>query len=135
MSKFPVIFQIIRFAIVGTLNNLLGYVVYLLLTYFWLEPKVAVSILYPVGVLVAYVSHAKYSFAHHGKHTGAIVRFFIAQFLGYGINLFMLYFFSDRLGFPHQIVQAFAIVVVGGALFLMLKFFVFGTHSTEDGKQ
>lgn len=134
MVKFSDIYQIIRFGIVGVLNNFLGYVVYLLLTYFWLEPKVAVTILYPIGVLVAYFSHAKYSFAHQGKHTWAVVRFFISYFLCYWLNLSMLYFFSDRLGFAHQIVQAFAIVIVGGVLYLLLKFFVFWSQSTEDGE-
>ncbi|MAL78752.1 MAG: hypothetical protein CMN55_06500 [Sneathiella sp.] len=134
MVKFSDIYQIIRFGIVGVLNNLLGYVIYLLLTYFWLDPKVAVTILYPIGVLVAYFSHAKYSFAHQGKHIWAIGRFFSSYFLCYWLNLSMLYLFSDRLGFPHQIVQAFAIVMVGGVLYLLLKFFVFWRHSTEDGK-
>ncbi|WP_340150534.1 GtrA family protein [uncultured Sneathiella sp.] len=132
MIKIADIYQMFRYAIVGVLNNLLGYVVYLLVTYFWLEPKVAVTILYPIGVLIAYFSHAKYSFSHQGDHAWAIVRFFVSYFICYWLNLSMLYFFSDKLGYPHQIVQAVAIVVVGGVLFLLLKFFVFWPASNKE---
>ena len=132
MIKIADIYQMFRYAIVGVLNNLLGYVVYLLVTYFWLEPKVAVTILYPIGVLIAYFSHAKCSFSHQGDHAWAIVRFFVSYFICYWLNLSMLYFFSDKLGYPHQIVQAVAIVVVGGVLFLLLKFFVFWPASNKE---
>ena len=45
----PALVQLARYGVVGVVTNLAGYLVYLFLTWFWLEPKLAVSILYPVG--------------------------------------------------------------------------------------
>jgi putative flippase GtrA len=117
--------QIFRYGVVGVLNNLLGYGIYLLVTFFWLEPMVAISMLYPVGAITAYFGHSKYAFAYQGKHTYALVRYIIAHLIGYGVNFLMLYILWEKLKFPHQAVQAVAIVVVAGVLFLLFRYFVF----------
>ena len=117
--------QVVRYGVVGILNNSLGYLIYLLLTWYWLDPKVAVSLLYPIGALTAYFGHSKYSFRYSGKSTRGWLRFAIAQLLGYGLNVLLLYVFSDRLMYPHQLVQAAAIFVVAGFLFLLFKYYVF----------
>ena len=44
---------------------------------------------------------------------------------GYLMNLAILFVFVDKMGFAHQWVQAVAIFVVAGYLFLAFKFFVF----------
>lgn len=117
--------QVIRYGVVGVLNNLLGYLIYLLITFFWLDPKVAVSILYPVGAATAYFGHSKYSFSYQGQGISPFFRYVVAHIVGYGVNILMLFILSDKLMFPHQAVQASAIFVVGGILFLMFKYFVF----------
>ncbi|NOT12363.1 MAG: GtrA family protein [Methylococcaceae bacterium] len=124
-SKFPTLYQIIRYGVVGVLNNLLGYGIYLLVTYFWLDPKIAISILYPIGATTAYFGHSKYSFSYQGKHTHALARYIITHLIGYGVNVLMLYLLWEKLKFPHQLVQAAAIVVVSGVLFLLFRYFVF----------
>jgi len=117
--------QIARYGVVGVLNNLLGYLIYLLVTWLWLDPKVAVTLMYPVGATTAYFGHAKYSFAYRGRTLHGIVRYVIAHIIGYGANIGMLYVFSDLLGYPHQLVQAIAIFAVAGILFLLFRYFVF----------
>lgn len=124
-SRFPVLLQVVRYGVVGVLNNLLGYLIYLAITYFWLDPKVAITILYPVGALTAYFGHSKYSFSYRGRSTTSLLRYVIAHLVGYSVNLLMLFIFSDKLKFPHQAVQAVAIIVVAGILFLMFRYFVF----------
>jgi putative flippase GtrA len=117
--------QLFRYCIVGVLNNLLGYGIYLLITFFWLDPIVAISLLYPIGAVTAYFGHSKYAFSYQGKHTYALVRYIIAHLIGYGVNFLMLYLLWDKLNFPHQAVQAAAIIVVAGVLFLLFRYFVF----------
>lgn len=117
--------QLIKYGVVGVLNNSLGYLIYLFVTWLWLDPKVAVSLLYPIGALTAYYGHAKYSFSYSGKASQGVLRFVIAQFVGFGLNLLLLYVFSDLLKIPHQLVQAVAIIVVAGVLFLLFKYYVF----------
>lgn len=124
-SIFPALRQVIRYGVVGVLNNLLGYLIYLLITLFGVDPKIVVTILYPVGAVTAYFGHSKYSFTYQGKNTHALLRYCIAHLVGYGVNLLMLFILSDKLKFPHQAVQALAIFVVAGILFLMFKYFVF----------
>lgn len=117
--------QIIRYGVVGVLNNLLGFLIYLLVTWLWLDPKIAVTLMYPIGAVTAYFGHAKYSFAYNGDTSHGLFRYAIAHVVGYGANIGMLYLLSDRLGYPHQLVQALAIVVVAGILYLLFRYFVF----------
>lgn len=117
--------QVVRYGVVGVLNNLWGYLLYLVVTWAWLDPKVAVTLMYPVGAFTAYFGHAKYSFAYTGRTSHGLVRYTIAHATGYGANMAMLYVLSDRLGYPHQLVQGATIFVVAGILFLLFRYFVF----------
>lgn len=38
--------QLIRFSVVGVLNNLMGYIIYLLVAWLWFESKFAVTLIY-----------------------------------------------------------------------------------------
>ena len=125
-SKFAAMLgQVRRYGIVGVLNNLLGYLIYLLITWFWLDPKIVVILMYPIGAVTAYYGHAKYTFSYNASHSHALVRYIIAHLIGYGTNIGMLYFFWNQLGYPHQLVQAVAILVVAGVFFLLSRYFVF----------
>lgn len=121
--------QVVRYGTVGLLNNLLGYFIYLVVTWLWLDPKVAVTFMYPIGAVTAYFGHAKYAFTYNGRPSLGVIRYAIAHLIGYGVNMGMLSFFSDRLGYAHQWVQATAIVVVAGILYLLLRYFVFPNRS------
>lgn len=125
LLKFPVLLQIIRYGVVGIINNLLGYFIYLFITFFWLDPKVAITLFYPIGALTAYFGHLKYSFSYQGRKVSSMFRYGFTYFIGYGINLMMLFILTDKLKFPHQVVQALAIPLVAAFLFIMLKYFVF----------
>ena len=124
---FGMLGQMARYGMVGLLNNLLGYLIYLLITWLWLDPKVAVTLMYPIGAVTAYFGHSRYSFTYSGRTSQGIARYALAHLIGYGVNVSMLYVLSDRLGYPHQLVQAAAIVVVAGILYLLLRYFVFPT--------
>jgi len=123
--------QLFRYAIVGTLNALCGYLIYLLITWLWLDPKVAVSLMYPLGAALGFRSHAKYSFGHLDRNLASIARYLVAHLIGYAINVGLLYILVDLLGYPHQLVQLIAIVTVAGVLFILFRYFVFPqTHRT-----
>ena len=61
-----------------------------------------------------------------------MVIYILRYVVGYGVNFAMLFVLSDTLKLPHQAVQASAIVVVAGVLFLMSRYFVF-PHSERGG--
>lgn len=117
--------QLIRFAIVGIMSNSAGYLVYLLVTFLGATPKITMTLLYGAGAAIGYIGNRNFTFTHKGSFISSGVRYFIAHFFGYLINLTILITFVDQFGFAHQWVQAVAIFVVAGFLFIAFKFFVF----------
>lgn len=125
LLKYPALNQIIRYGVIGILTNLMGYLVYLLLTFFLLDPKITVSILYPLSALIAYFSHMKHSFLYQGKRTGSLLRYILVYLMGYFLNITLILILHEKFQIPHQMVQVVAIVLVGFLLFFLLKYFVF----------
>lgn len=126
--------QLIYYGLVGIATNTIGYFLYLLITYCGGTPKLTMSILYITGALMGFWGNRKLTFAHQGGLLATGVRFAIAHTLGYGLNLAILIVMVDEFYYPHQAVQAAAIFIVAGFLFLAFKFFVFANkpHS-KDG--
>jgi putative flippase GtrA len=124
--------QVVRYGVVGVANNFLGYLIYLLVTWLWLDPKVAVSLFYPLAATMGYFSHAKFSFSHNGRHRDAIPRYIVAHVVGYLTNIILLYVFVDVLLYPHQLVQIMAMIIVAGELFLLFRYYVFPDKCIKD---
>jgi len=110
--------QLVRFGLVSIMVNLVGYMVYLLITYLGGTPKITMTLLYGVSVTVSFFGNSKLVFTHKGSQLGA-------HCFAYCINLTMLIVLVDKLGYAHQWAQASAILVVAVFLFLAFKFFVF----------
>ena len=117
--------QLVRYAVVGLASNLLCYLGYLALTALGMDPKLAMSILYAVGVLQTFIVNKKWTFEHGGTRGTAFYRYCSAYAMGYVFNLAVLYLMVDRFGFPHQVIQALMILVLAALLFLAQKFWVF----------
>lgn len=117
--------QLFRYGLVGIISNSSGYLLFLLITYWGVEPKTAMTLLYTVGATIGFFGNRKWAFSHRGTLIEAAARYFIAHLFGYLINFFLLLMFVDRLGYSHQWVQAAAIFVVAGFLFVAFKYFVF----------
>ena len=62
---------------------------------------------------------------HKGKIMPTFLKYFYVHGCGYSINYIILYFFVDKMVLPHEIVQAFAILVVAVFLFFSLQRIVF----------
>jgi putative flippase GtrA len=113
------------YTFVGIVSNLAGYLVYFLVTYLGATPKINMTLLYGVGATIGYIGNRNFTFLHNGSLLGSGVRYFIANFFGYFINLVILIIFVDHFMYPHQWVQVIAVFVVAGFLFIAFKFFVF----------
>ncbi|MGC7405613.1 GtrA family protein [Pandoraea pneumonica] len=125
---------ILRYAIVGIACNAIGYTAYLVLTWLGVPFKLAMSVLYVLGICISFLGNRNWAFEHRGNVAGTALRFGLAHAAGYLLNLALLTLFVDRLGYPHQWVQAAAIFVVGGFLFVVFKCFVF-RHVQPRGNQ
>jgi putative flippase GtrA len=121
--------QLFRYALVGLLSNVTGYLIYLLLTYLGGTPKVTMSFLYGIGAAVGFFGNRSFTFSHRGNILGSGWRYIISHVVGYLLNLSILILFVDFFGYAHQWVQAIAIFVVAGFLFIAFKVFVFPESS------
>jgi putative flippase GtrA len=117
--------QLIRYGLVGAASNAAIYFLYLLITYFGVEPKTAMTVVYIIGGFIGFIGNRKWTFSHRGGASGAAFRYVLAHLFGYSLNFLILFTFVDRLGYAHQWVQAAAIVIVAGFLFIIFKYFVF----------
>ncbi len=117
--------QFTRYVIVGVASNLAGYLVYLMLTFFYVGPKLAMTIVYLVGALVSFIGNHRWTFAYKGTLFSPLIKYVAAHTCGYTLNFCILYIFVDRFLYPHQAVQAVAIGIVAVFLFLIFKKIVF----------
>lgn len=125
--------QLFRYGLVGVMTNLALYFFYLFITYLGIEPKKAMTISYIVGAFLGFIGHRKWTFMHKGALLGSGARYIIAHLFGYLINFLILLTFVDKLGYPHQWVQAAAIIVVAGFLFVTFRYFVFPKNERNCG--
>jgi putative flippase GtrA len=117
--------EIIRYIIVGVASNTAGYLLYLVLTIlFGIGHKTAMSGLYAIGSIINFYANRQWTFRAKGTVGLGMVRFILAIVLGYFINLLGLFLFVDLVGWPHELVQGGAIVVMSVYFFLINKFFV-----------
>ena len=124
--------QLIRYAVVGLVSNVVSYLLYLLVTWFGMGPKTAMSLLYTMGVLQTFVFNKRWSFRFDGAPKPALVRYAMVYALGYAINFLALMIFVDQIGLPHQLVQGVMILVVALMLFLAQRYWVFPQASRSD---
>ena len=124
--------QFARYAIVGLAFNAAGYVIYIVLTRLGLGHKLAMSLLYGIGVLLTFVFNKRWSFSFAGAVAPTLVRYATVYALGYVINLLALMLLVDRAGLPHQLVQGVMILVVAAMLFLAQRYWVFPQASRSD---
>jgi putative flippase GtrA len=117
--------QLFRYALVGITTNAIGYLVYLLITYWYPFPKVVMTMMYALGAILGYAGNRSYTFRSRAGIMSSGFKYVIAYALGYIMNLSLMIYFSDKLGYPHQWVQAGAIFVVAGFLFVAMRYFVF----------
>ena len=95
-----------------------------------MEVKLAMTLLYALGVTQTFFFNKNWSFRHGGTHGPAFVRYCASYGLGYVVNLAALFVLVDRLGYPHQIVQGAMVLSIAVMLFLLQKFWVFRLNTT-----
>lgn len=117
--------QLVRYGIVGIVSNASIYLLYLVITWLGVEPKLAMTALYLLGVGQSFVFNKKWSFRFFGSTSMALLRYVTAYAIGYAVNLIALVVCVDQLELPHQPVQGVTIVMVAVFLFLAQRYWVF----------
>ena len=117
--------ELIRFALVGLVSNLLIYATYLLITALGTGHKTAMTVLYVTGVCMTFVFNRNWTFTHDGHVTKAFLGYVALYAVGYVANFGVLYALVDRLGYDHRWVQGTMIIVLAVFFFTAQKFLVF----------
>ncbi len=122
----------LRYATVGIISNITGYLIYLVLNHAGCGPKLAMTLTYGLGVPQTFLFNRRWSFRFNGTVAPALVRYIIAYGLGYLINFLSLMLLVDKLGFSHVVVQGLIILIIAIFLFLAQKYWVFPSAPAGD---
>lgn len=123
---YETLFQAVKYSIVGILQNVFNYFLYLILvSFFSLEPVLAISICYPLALSISFLANRKFTFKANVKGKCVVLKYIFVNFIGYLINFLMLIFFYNELGYSYQLVQFFSILVVAVFLFSSFKLYVY----------
>lgn len=125
MNGSATVWRFMRYALVGVATNATGYLIYLMITFLGVAPKTAMSILYFVGAALGYIGNRKIAFRYSGSWRRSCALYILFHTGGYLINFMLLALLVDRHGYPHQLVQLFAVGIVAIYLFVTFNFFVF----------
>ena len=117
--------EMIRFCVVGFFSNSLLYLFYLFFTFMGVGYKTAMTLIFVVGVLQTFLFNKRWTFGCEDVVCSSFTRYALAYVFAYVLDLMALFFFSDCLGYEHQIVQGVMIFFVAIILFVLQKFWVF----------
>lgn len=117
--------QFARFVLVGVASNAVLYLLYLLATSLGVGHKMAMSVLYFLGVLQTFVANKGWSFRHSGGTMSTLLRYCTAYLLAYFLNLAVMIVFVDGMHYSHRLVQGVMIIVVAILLFVVQKWWIF----------
>ena len=124
--------QLIRYGIVGVASNASIYGLYLVLTAIGMGPKLAMSLLYMVGVLQTFVFNKAWTFRYVGRGRAAFQRHVVLYVTGYLVQFLLLALMVDTLRWRHQWVMAGVILLMAVFFFLGQKFWVFRQPSAAN---
>ena len=117
--------QFMRYVFVGLVSNAFLFGIYSLLTGYGMGPKLAMSLLYFLGVIQTFVFNKHWTFRFNGSATPALKRYAMAYALGYLINFSALILLVDEMGLSPLWVQGMLIVVIALVLFLAQRYWIF----------
>lgn len=128
-ARKMLVWQILRFLVVGVVLNLSLYAAYLVLSARIGNTKVAMSVTFSVGAVLGFLANKAITFRHRGKSLAALVKYGAFYGILYSVNLISLIVFADLLRLPHQLVQGMMILILPVIAFFVQRFWVFSAAS------
>lgn len=116
--------RIVKYCGVGAFVNGMGYAIFILLTFMGINHKLSASLTYFFGVLVSFLLNRSLVFKSVITWKSGFLRLCIMLFLGYCLNISMLYIGVDVLHVPASLVQLFSIMCVSVFFYFSNKLFV-----------
>lgn len=139
MSDFAVriVWQYMRFALVGASNTLLSTGVYVGLVQLRVPYLVASGLAFALGALNSYVLNRRWTFRSRGRPVPEVARFACVQAVGLAVNLILLAAFVRGAGLSHLLGQLLAFPLASVVTFALSRQWAFrdGRHlaAAESG--
>jgi putative flippase GtrA len=118
-----------RYLVVGASVNVGLYLLYLAITRFPVIPEVAMTIVYLVGIIAGFFFNRNWSFRSSTAVLPGFLRYTLIYVVGYLLQLGLFFTLYQKMGWPHEAVQAIAIVAVACFIFTCLRFWVFSERA------
>ena len=122
----PYISQIIKYGSVGFVTNALGYMVYIVIAnIIGVSPPVAAIISGFLVISLSFYLNKRFSFGNNSKSISMAVNYYILYVSAILFHSFIIFIFSNVLGFAHEIIAGISIILISCSLFLIQKFLLF----------
>lgn len=116
--------EIVRFALTGGLNTVVGFGVYSALVVAGMEVALALLVATAIGVVFNFFSFGRLTFRR--LEAWRLPRFLLAYAAIYAVNLVLLWAVQRSFGLGPVLAQLACLVVVAPAAYLLLRSQVFG---------
>lgn len=124
--------ELMKFLIVGSLVNIIGYLLYILITQFGISPQISMTVVYFGGTFANFYAQRRWVFSQTKSTSPVLIRYVMTYLSGYCLNWSFLEIFVTQFGYSHEIVQGVSLVAIALYIFLMLKFCVFLKNSESS---
>lgn len=126
MKKTELLFQFVRFNIIGIINTGITYLLFAGIFYITESKMLGLIGDYSFGILFSFFANRRFTFKAHGKKIGCqLIRMVSTYILIFSINAGLLYLLTDVFGLNTYFAQIVALVFVTILSFLNQKLFVF----------
>ncbi|MEN8078673.1 GtrA family protein [Clostridioides difficile] len=114
------IFRFIKFGLVGVLNTLINWILFILLNNFGIYYIISNVIAYSISTLNSYLWNSKWVFKYSGDNVKETsVKFIVLNIIGLTLNTIILYLLVDIVGLNKLI----ALVITTGIV-MILNYFI-----------
>jgi len=118
--------KFIKFGLVGVLNTLINWIIFILLNFIGIYYIVANIIAYAIATANSYIWNSKWVFKYNGENKKeTTVKFVILNLIGLGLNTAILYLLVDMAGFNKLIALIITTGIVMIINYILNKVWVF----------
>ncbi len=131
-TLFHVDERFIKYLFVGALNTAFAYCLYALLVLIGLEPNIALTFQYVIGILWNFKTTGSLVFKNHNNML--IFKFFGCYIITFTLNSILLYILTEWVKINDYIAQALLVLPIALIAFTIMKFYVFKEENNDNGE-
>jgi putative flippase GtrA len=119
---------LIRFALVGLINSVLGLLIIFLAMYFGFDDVLANAIGYSGGFMISFILNKNWTFINRGSVATNFARFLVVTLVAYCLNLITVILMIDGLQVNAFISQSLGVPVYAVISYLGCKHYAFSNN-------